>query len=165
MSTPQEFKNEPDAGGIDFKIEEMVPPPPEASTARLRGAEPPPARDPLASPPAKLPLDPNVIRFPIMTISRAGAEITGYPGWQFTDEESKVLSEALAKLMIEVPAWANVALLAAGMLGGKALGYTAWRRAGQPGRRSPSPSNGTGPPEEDSGAGVSPGDIEFPPEE
>lgn len=131
--TPEESAG---GGGIQFDN------PPDSELPPRRGSEEPdrgeaaPVRqaNPL-TPPAKIPLDANAVRFPLLTISRAASDLTGFDGFTFTDEESRVLSEAIAALGAQVPPAANVALLAAGMIGGKLAAYGMWRRGGRRERR------------------------------
>ena len=80
---------------------------------------------------SKVPLDARVVKFPIMTVSRAASELTRYPDFAFTDEEAGVLADAIAALGMEVTPVMNVVLLGVGMVGGKVVGYAAWKRNGE----------------------------------
>ena len=123
-----------EGGGINVQTSDaQIPPRPpvddgEATTAA--GADENPKGKKSGT--KKVPLSPNVVKFPILTGSRAIAEITEYPRFAFTDEEAKTLAEAIADLGLELTPAMNVILLAAGMVAGKTMGYVAWRRSGKP---------------------------------
>ncbi len=80
----------------------------------------------------KVPLPASVVKFPLLTGSRAIADITEYPRFAFTPEEADTLSQAIADLGLEFTPAINVLLLAAGIVAGKAMGYVMWRRSGKP---------------------------------
>ena len=96
---------------------------------------------------ANVPLNANAIKFPILSISRAAAEWTGYDPYAFTAEESEVLSQAIAALGAEVPAFLNVVLLGVGIIGGKVAGHAIWVKAGKPAHGTSSRRNGRTEPE------------------
>ena len=90
---------------------------------------PPRATDPGAAP-VVVPLSADIVKFPILTVSHAVAEITNYPGWNFTKGEAEALSNAIAALGYQVPPWANAMLLAVGICAGKTISYAVWKRRG-----------------------------------
>ncbi len=62
----------------------------------------------------------------------AAAELTRYPGWRFKEEELEAFADALAQIGIHLPMWANLLVVCASILGGKAMAYALWVRAGKP---------------------------------
>ena len=96
----------------------------------------------------KVPLGKAVVKFPIKMVAHVAAEVTQYPGYNFTEEEADALAAAIAELGYEVPPWFNPLLLAAGLIGGKTIGYLAWKRSGgDPKDPDPSPAAIEPPPE------------------
>ena len=55
-----------------------------------------------------VPLSAAVVKWPVLTVSHAVAEVTGYPGFNFTELEANALAEAVAELGYNVPPWMNV---------------------------------------------------------
>lgn len=80
----------------------------------------------------KVPLSKAVVKFPILTGSRAIADILDYPRFEFTEAEADALAAAIAELGLEFTPLVNILLLAGGILTGKTMGYVMWRKAGKP---------------------------------
>jgi hypothetical protein len=80
----------------------------------------------------KVPLPASVVKFPLLTGSRAIADITEYPRFAFTQEEADTLSQAIADLGMEFTPAINVLLLAVGIVAGKGMGYAMWLKSGKP---------------------------------
>ena len=80
----------------------------------------------------KVPLHPAVIRLPFSIFGRVGTELTGYPGFTFTEQELNDLAELWMQTGVEMPPMMQAMVGTTAMAGGKVLGYYAWRRAGKP---------------------------------
>ena len=80
----------------------------------------------------KIPLHPAVIRLPASILGRVGFEVTGYPGFIFTEQELNDLATLWMLTGVEMPPMLQAAIGTTAMLGGKALGYFAWVKAGKP---------------------------------
>ena len=80
----------------------------------------------------KVPLHPAVIRLPASILGRVGTELTGYPGFTFTDQELNDLADLWMQCGIEMSPMIQAAVGTTAMLGGKSLGYLAWVKAGKP---------------------------------
>jgi hypothetical protein len=91
---------------------------------------PPPRATAPGATPVVVPLSAPIVKFPILTVSHAVAEVTGYPGWNFTEDEANALADAIAELGYQVPPWANAMLLAVGIVAGKTISYAIWKRRG-----------------------------------
>ena len=96
----------------------------------------PPARTPppkVAAPsegPVTVAMSAAIVKFPILTVSHAVAEVTSYPGFNFTIEEAEALANAIAELGYQVPPWMNAMLLGIGIVAGKTIAYAVWKRRG-----------------------------------
>jgi len=113
------------AGGIEFH----TPPDTELPVGGENGvADRGERRARVITPLSKVSFPAAAIRFPLETISRGAVDLTGYDGFAFTDEESQVLSDAIAALGAEVSPVLSVVLLSVGIIGGKTVGYGMWRR-------------------------------------
>ena len=81
----------------------------------------------------KIPLHPAVIKAPASVVGRLATEITGYPGFTFTEEELNDLAELWVACGIETSPTIQALIGSVAVLGVKIGGYTVWRRAGKPG--------------------------------
>lgn len=80
----------------------------------------------------KVPLHPAMIRLPLSVIGRVAETATGYRGFEFTDRELNDLAELWMQCGIEISPVAQAIVASVSILGFKAGGYFAWRRAGKP---------------------------------
>ncbi len=80
----------------------------------------------------KMPLHPAVIRLPFSIFGRVGTELTGYPGFTFTEMELNDLAELWVVCGIEMNPLLQASIGTTAMVGGKSLGYFAWAKAGKP---------------------------------
>lgn len=80
----------------------------------------------------KLPMHPAVIRLPFSILGRVGTELTGYPGFTFTEQELNDLAELWVQCGVEMNPLLQASIGTTAMVGGKSLGYFAWVKAGKP---------------------------------
>ena len=80
----------------------------------------------------KVPMHPAVIRLPFSILGRVGTELTGYPGFTFTEQELNDLAELWVQCGIEMSPLLQASIGTSAMVGGKSLGYFAWVKAGKP---------------------------------
>lgn len=80
----------------------------------------------------KVPLHPAVITLPASILGRIGTELTGYPGFTFTQRELDDLADLWMQCGIEMPPLLQASIGTTAMMGGKTLGYFAWVKAGKP---------------------------------
>lgn len=80
----------------------------------------------------KMPLHPAVIRLPFSIFGRIGTELTGYPGFTFTEMELNDLAELWVACGIEMNPLLQASIGTTAMVGGKSLGYFAWVKSGKP---------------------------------
>ena len=80
----------------------------------------------------KVPLHPAVIRLPFSIFGRIGNELTGYPGFVFTEQELNDLAELWVQCGVEMNPLLQASIGTTAMVGGKSLGYLAWVKAGKP---------------------------------
>lgn len=80
----------------------------------------------------KMPLHPAAIRLPASILGRIGTELTGYPGFTFTEMELNDLAELWIQCGIEMNPLMQASIGTTAMVGGKSLGYLAWTKAGKP---------------------------------
>ncbi len=80
----------------------------------------------------KVPLHPAVIRLPFSIFGRVGTELTGYPGFTFTEMELNDLAELWMQCGVEMNPLLQASIGTTAMVGGKSLGYFAWVKAGKP---------------------------------
>lgn len=81
----------------------------------------------------KVPLHPAAIRFPASVSGRLASELTGYPGFAFTDQELQDLGEIWAQVGVQASPIVQAVLATVAMIAIKGLGFTAWSRTGKPG--------------------------------
>ena len=80
----------------------------------------------------KMPLHPAVIRLPFSIFGRIGTELTGYPGFTFTEMELNDLADLWVACGIEMNPLLQASIGTSAMVGGKSLGYFGWVKAGKP---------------------------------
>lgn len=80
----------------------------------------------------KVPLHPGVITLPFSILGRVGTELTGYPGFVFTEFELNTLAELWIQCGIMMSPMLQASIGTTSMVGGKALGYFAWVKMGKP---------------------------------
>lgn len=133
---------EPEREGLDFEaIRESESRPPLAGQEGQEGGGgvmgEPESLEPGAFGPAakagKVPLHPAVIRLPCSILGRVGSELTGYPGFVFTQQELDDLAALWEQTGVQMNPMTQAAIGTTAMIGGKVLGYFAWVKAGKPG--------------------------------
>lgn len=80
----------------------------------------------------KIPLHPAVIRLPFSIFGRIGTELTGYPGFTFTEQELNDLADLWIQCGIEMNPMLQASIGTTAMVGGKSLGYFSWVKMGKP---------------------------------
>lgn len=126
------------AGGIKFtKPPSQVKPPFAGREEEEELKEPLPPRAEIGAEErvmraGKVPLHPAAIRLPASILGRVGTELTGYPGFTFTEQELNDLAELWIQCGIEMNPLLQASIGTTAMVGGKSLGYFAWVRAGKP---------------------------------
>ena len=80
----------------------------------------------------KMPLHPAVIMLPFSILGRVGTELTGYPGFTFTEQELNWLAELWVQCGVEMNPLLQASIGTTAMTGGKFIGYFAWTKAGKP---------------------------------
>lgn len=81
----------------------------------------------------KMPISPAVIKPPLRFEGLALAEVTGYPGWIYTEEDLEDIASLIAECGWEADPRIQVIFALVGLHGAKFTGYMAWRRSGRPG--------------------------------
>lgn len=80
----------------------------------------------------KVPLHPAAVRLPASILGRIGTELTGYPGFTFTEQELNDLAELWIQCGIEMNPLLQASIGTTAMVGFKSLGYFTWVKAGKP---------------------------------
>lgn len=80
----------------------------------------------------KIPLHPAVIRLPFSIMGRIGNELTGYPGFVFTEQELNDLADLWVQCGVMMNPLLQASIGTTAMVGGKFIGYFAWTKAGRP---------------------------------
>jgi len=131
-------KNHVESGaGIHFtKPEGQVRPPFEGREEEEELKQPLPQRGEMGAEErvmrqGRVPLHPAAIRLPASIFGRIGTELTGYPGWTFTEMELNDLAELWIQCGIEMNPLLQASIGTTAMVGGKSLGYFAWVKGGK----------------------------------
>ena len=80
----------------------------------------------------KIPLHPAVVRLPASILGRIGTELTGYPGFTFTEQELNDLADLWMQCGIQMNPLMQASIGTTAMLGGKSIGYFSWVKMGKP---------------------------------
>lgn len=124
-----------DAGGMQFRKQEGQVKPPFEGREEEEEALPPRGEigaEERAARAGKVPLHPAVIRLPFSILGRVGTELTGYPGFTFTETELNDMAELWMQCGVEMNPLLQASIGTTAMVGGKFLGYAAWVKAGKP---------------------------------
>ena len=81
----------------------------------------------------KVPLNPALVRGPVSAGGRVAAELSGYPGFTFTEDELNALGEVWAECGMSVNPVVQAIGATMGIVVVKMMGYGAWKRSGKPG--------------------------------
>lgn len=81
----------------------------------------------------RLPIHPAIIKPPFRLEGEVLAEITGYPGWIYTEEELEGIASLIAECGWEADPRLQILLGIVTMHGAKFAAYTIWRRRGRKG--------------------------------
>jgi hypothetical protein len=76
----------------------------------------------------KLPLSPAVIKPPLRFEGMLLSQLTGYPGWMYTEEDLTDICDLIAQCGFEADPKIQVLISLVGLHGAKFAGYMAWRR-------------------------------------
>uniref|UniRef100_A0A6H2A4C4 Uncharacterized protein n=1 Tax=viral metagenome TaxID=1070528 RepID=A0A6H2A4C4_9ZZZZ len=127
----EEIRAEAPPSGIKFtKAEAEIKPPAEVEEEAPPLREIPPEERVARA--GRVPLHPAVIRLPASILGRIGTELTGYPGFTFTEQEINDLAELWIQCGVMTTPLLQAAIGTTAMVGGKALGYLGWVKAGKP---------------------------------
>lgn len=80
-----------------------------------------------------VPLHPAAVRLPASLSGRLASELTGYPGFAFTEQELNDLGELWIQCGVQASPLIQAISATIAMLMIKGLGFTAWQKAGRPG--------------------------------
>jgi len=81
----------------------------------------------------KIPLSPAVIKPPLRFEGMVLSEITGYPGWLYTEEDLEDIAELIRECGWEMDPRIQILLSLVTLHGAKFTGYMAWKRTGRKG--------------------------------
>jgi len=81
----------------------------------------------------KMPLSPAVIKPPLRFEGMVLSEITGYPGWLYTEEDLEDIAELIRECGWEMDPRIQILLSLVTIHGAKFTGYMAWKRTGRKG--------------------------------
>jgi len=81
----------------------------------------------------KIPLSPAVIKPPLRFEGMVLSEITGYPGWLYTEEDLEDIAELIRECGWEMDPRIQILLSLVTIHGAKFTGYMAWKRTGRKG--------------------------------
>jgi len=136
MTEDKDIKIERDKGGsagisIERAEGEIAPP---LTEERLAEEERPPEEQIAAKKiVGKMPLLPGVVKPPLRFEGQVLAEITGYPGWMYTEEDLEDIATLIAECGIEADPRLQVVIALLGLHAAKFTAYVAWRRTGRKG--------------------------------
>lgn len=126
------------AGGIKFtKPEAQIKPPFAGREEEEELRQPLPSRETLGAEEkvmraGKVPLHPAAVRLPASIAGRIGFELTGYPGFVFSEQELNDLADLWCACGIEMSPILQASIATTAMTGAKFIGYVAWVRSGKP---------------------------------
>lgn len=137
----------PSASGSDEGIvvetlagtEAQVSPPLAAGEIREEKAEAPPEVEEIRPIVGPAPLHPAMIRLPASVLGRAAHLMTGYEGFEFTDQELNDLAELWVAAGIRLNPTTQAAIGTTAMLAAKVGGFIAWKRMGKREVEAPGP--------------------------
>lgn len=103
--------------------------------------EPPIKEEPVPEPeiptikplPKKIPLSPAVVKMPLRFEGQALAQLTGYSGWIYTEEDLNEIANLAQACGIEASPLIQLLIALTGVHAAKLAGYAAWKRKGRPG--------------------------------
>ena len=104
----------------------------------------------------KVPISPAVIKPPLRFEGLALAEITGYPGWMYTEEDLEDIATLIQECGWEADPRIQVLFALVGLHGAKLTGYLAWKRSGRSGDLKKRTETGEQPKTERPGEEVAP---------
>ncbi len=81
----------------------------------------------------KIPLSPAVIKPPLRFEGMVLAEMTGYPGWMYTEEDLEDIAELVRECGWEMDPRIQILLSLGTIHAAKFTGYMAWKRTGRKG--------------------------------
>lgn len=120
-------------GGIKVTPEEgEIKPPlevPEGEELPPEGEEVPAAKRIIG----KIPISSAVIKPPLRLEGTVLAQVTGYPGWMYTDEELDAIASLITECGWEMDPRFQVILSIGTLHAGKFMAMKIWERAGRPG--------------------------------
>ncbi|MBT9148540.1 MAG: hypothetical protein DDT32_02315 [Syntrophomonadaceae bacterium] len=81
----------------------------------------------------KIPISSAVIKPPLRFEGLLLSQLTGYPGWIYTEEDLDEIAKLVQSCGYEATPAIQLLLVMAGLHGAKFGGYLAWKKAGRPG--------------------------------
>ncbi|MBT9132990.1 MAG: hypothetical protein DDT33_01521 [Firmicutes bacterium] len=81
----------------------------------------------------KIPISPAVVKPPLRFEGLLLSQLTGYPGWIYTEEDLDEIAKLVQECGYEATPAIQLLLVMAGLHGAKFGGYLAWKKAGRPG--------------------------------
>jgi len=136
-------KEEAAGGGIGIKAAKAeIPPPlkPETEEGAEEGAPPPPGEAPKKRITEKIPIVGAVVKPPLRAEGYILAELTGYPGFVYTEEDLENIAQLIDQCGFEATPLVQLAIVLAGLHGAKFIGFQMWKKAGRPGDLRVKPS-------------------------
>ena len=81
----------------------------------------------------KIPLSPAIIKPPLRLEGLVLSEMTGWPGWIYSEEDLEDFAQLIAQLGIEMSPGLQVIIGLGTLHGAKVIAYQAWKKGGRPG--------------------------------
>lgn len=81
----------------------------------------------------KIPISPAIIKPPLRLEGMMLSEVTGYPGWMYTEEDLEEYAELIAQLGLEMSPVFQVLIGLLTLHGAKFMAMTVWKKSGRPG--------------------------------
>lgn len=81
----------------------------------------------------KIPLSPAIVKPPLRLEGTVLSEITGFPGWMYTEEDLDDIASLILECGWELTPQIQIIVALAGLHGAKVAAYLHWKRTGKPG--------------------------------
>lgn len=81
----------------------------------------------------KLPISAAVVKPPLRFEGQVLSQITGYPGWIYTEEDLEEIARLVQECGLEVSPVIQLMIALTGIHATKFTGYVAWKKKGRPG--------------------------------
>jgi len=83
--------------------------------------------------PKKIPIPAAVVKPPLRFEGLLLSQLTGYPGWIYTEEDLEEIAQLVRECGFEASPFILLMTAMAGIHGAKLAGFMAWKKAGRPG--------------------------------